>query len=249
MKIYIYQLLCPDSLQIRYIGKTKYPKYRLSSHLTTARKHKGNRHVCSWIKSLLLNKKLPIFNIIEECTEENWEEREIYWIAYFKKLGCNLTNHRKGGRGSHNNLTTEEAKNKRREGLLNYWKDREHPCKNTIRPNLSGENRYNAKLTNNDVLEIKSLLQNGTKITEIAEKFNVNRITINDIKLGKTWKHLGDFKLKGPVTKKYNDSIIELIIKDRKSGITLKAISSKYDLSTSMIQRILNGTIKTKSNE
>lgn len=35
----------------------------------------------------------------DECTEKDWEEREQYWIDFYKKSGHNLTNIDKGGKG------------------------------------------------------------------------------------------------------------------------------------------------------
>lgn len=54
-----------------------------------------------------------------------------------------------------------------------------------------GENNNFAKLTEKEVIEIKSLLRTGkyTQI-EISKLFNVRNTTINAIKMGKTWKHI-----------------------------------------------------------
>ena len=47
---------------------------------------------------LKLNLK-PEINIIEECFEDNWQEREKYWIKYCKEKGFKLTNSTEGGEG------------------------------------------------------------------------------------------------------------------------------------------------------
>jgi DNA invertase Pin-like site-specific DNA recombinase len=55
---------------------------------------------------------------------------------------------------------------------------------------LNGEKIGNSKLTNNDVKEIKTLLNIGLTQSKIANKFNVRRETISKIKLGLIWSHI-----------------------------------------------------------
>jgi len=53
-----------------------------------------------------------------------------------------------------------------------------------------GSQKYNAKLTENDVVQIKKMLKNGVKNIEITNYFDVHRDTVSHIKRGKTWKHV-----------------------------------------------------------
>jgi len=94
MKIFIYTLSHPTTNEIRYVGKTGNLKNRLTSHLSASKS--SNSHVGRWIKSILPI-GLPIIDIIEECDENSWEEREIYWISFYKEQGLNLCNIQKGG--------------------------------------------------------------------------------------------------------------------------------------------------------
>lgn len=48
-----------------------------------------------------------------------------------------------------------------------------------------------AKLTNEKVTEIKSLLARGYRQSDIATDYGVSRQIISDIFLGKTWRHIG----------------------------------------------------------
>lgn len=64
--------------------------------------------------------------------------------------------------------------------------NREHAVKNGLQ--IYGEKCPWAKLTKENVLFI--LQDNSHNITELAKMFNVARITIRDIKLGRTWKQL-----------------------------------------------------------
>lgn len=94
MKKYkIYCLKNPNTMKIRYIGVTtsKYISRRLSQHNYCA-KNNYQTHVAKWIRKL---GKSPIIELVETCNENNWEEREKYWIKYYD----NLTNIHIGGKG------------------------------------------------------------------------------------------------------------------------------------------------------
>ena len=92
MTHYIYTLSDPNTNEVRYVGKTINIKRRYKQHLYDKRQ---TSHKNSWIISLRKNGLKPIMTIIEECNNDNWEEREIYWISKYE----NLTNHKKGGNG------------------------------------------------------------------------------------------------------------------------------------------------------
>jgi hypothetical protein len=93
-KIYIYGLSGYDNI-IRYIGKSYRPIIRKNDHICEAKRgiitHKNN-----WIRKVLNNNEELKIHIIEECNEDNWVEREKYWIGQIP----NLTNLSKGGEGS-----------------------------------------------------------------------------------------------------------------------------------------------------
>ena len=55
---------------------------------------------------------------------------------------------------------------------------------------LRGEENVSSKLTNDQVVEIKSLLASGVKIILIAHRFQVHRKTISRIKSGERWAHV-----------------------------------------------------------
>ena len=117
MKEYkIYAISDPDTNIIKYIGvTTRTLKERLYQHLYNARNKRLQISAkCIW--SLLKVDKLPVISLVETCTETNWEEREKYWIAYYKKTG-ELTNLTDGGEGLLGLKLTEE--HKRRISLAN----------------------------------------------------------------------------------------------------------------------------------
>ena len=95
MKItYIYGLKDPETKEIRYVGRTKYPAKRLYEH-HQIRRIKTNTYRDFWINSLIKKGLKAEMVILEECGELNWSERERFWIAHTP----NLTNTLKGGEG------------------------------------------------------------------------------------------------------------------------------------------------------
>jgi hypothetical protein len=53
-----------------------------------------------------------------------------------------------------------------------------------------GEKNPMAKLTEENVREIRKMIDAGIKVSEIAKKFNVTTSNIYCIKIGKTWKNI-----------------------------------------------------------
>jgi group I intron endonuclease len=102
--VYIYALKCPDTGQVRYVGKAKEPKKRLTQHLSEAR-HKTGTHRRHWLQELLAADKEPVLEILEETSVSEWEQRERYYISLYKATGL-LVNDTEGGDG----MTTERAK-------------------------------------------------------------------------------------------------------------------------------------------
>lgn len=61
-----------------------------------------------------------------------------------------------------------------------------------------GETNGNSKLTRDDVITIKWLLENSnTKQKDIAEQFEVGKMVITDIKYGRAWSHVTKYPYKG----------------------------------------------------
>jgi len=103
---YIYTLTDPRTKVIRYVGKTNNPAVRLAMHLCEKRgSHKNN-----WLHQLRSLGLRPIMDVIEECTDETWAERERFWIAHFRNVGLPLTNLDSGG--NHGKKQSEETKAK-----------------------------------------------------------------------------------------------------------------------------------------
>lgn len=104
--VFIYTLNNPLTNEVKYIGFTNQSlKRRLQLHLSHS--NKNRTYVQKWIKSLELP---PLINLIEECDENIWQEREIYWIKYYREKGLKLCNLTDGGEGIPNLKRSEEFK-------------------------------------------------------------------------------------------------------------------------------------------
>jgi group I intron endonuclease len=95
--VFIYALKCPDTLQVRYIGKAKNPQKRLQLHLIPSQR-RSHTHKNHWLSSLLALGKKPILEILERTTEAEWQERERFYIQEYRQLS-ELTNTTDGGEG------------------------------------------------------------------------------------------------------------------------------------------------------
>jgi hypothetical protein len=105
----IYTLADPDSLAIRYVGKTiKSLNYRLSDHIYSPKRESNYR--TNWITSLLKKGKKPLIEIIEECKWKDSQELEMYWISQFKTWGFKLVNLTIGGEGNLGRTLSKETK-------------------------------------------------------------------------------------------------------------------------------------------
>lgn len=94
---YIYTLTDPETLQIRYVGKTNNLSQRYKAHLNKSRKHQV--HKKNWIESLRKKKLKPIVEILDVVPINEWVFWETYWISQVKEWGFNLINYTNGGDG------------------------------------------------------------------------------------------------------------------------------------------------------
>lgn len=94
-----YVLSDPQTNEIRYVGVTHQKTHvRLAGHIYASKK--GRSHRATWIRSLLARGVRPILIVIEEGSDENWQEAERIWIAHYRSLGTRLVNATDGGEGT-----------------------------------------------------------------------------------------------------------------------------------------------------
>jgi hypothetical protein len=95
---YIYHLCCPDSGEVRYIGKANDPSVRYRKHLDSAKNPQN--YAQRWIAKLARQGKKPILVVAREILEhENWQEVEREAISEGFAKGLRLTNTSAGGEG------------------------------------------------------------------------------------------------------------------------------------------------------
>lgn len=152
-KYLIYALQDPQTFEIRYIGKSANGLHRPKAHVQPSYLSKDDTYKGRWIKQLLNNGFKPVIKVIQylnnplECIQA-----EIYWIDYFEKQGCPLTNSTKGGIGSLGYFKSDKTKKKMSIARKKYLK--KHPM-----PTGKDHNRYGVKRTQ----EEKRLISERTK--------------------------------------------------------------------------------------
>ncbi|MGE6488492.1 GIY-YIG nuclease family protein [Paenisporosarcina sp. NPDC076898] len=98
-------------------------------------------------------------------------EKETYWIRFCNSFNYGY-NRNQGGAGLKGVKHTEEAKKK-------------------MRLKKQGEKCYNSKLTEEDVFNIRKMLDTtDLRQWQIAEIFNVTQVNISFINRGLSWSHL-----------------------------------------------------------
>ncbi len=163
---------------IRYIGKTNTPRKRIYSHIQEC-KTSNKSHKINWIKSLLAKNEVPIIDILEEVSIDDWKNSEIYWIEQFRQWGFNLTNLTNGGQGGNGYKHTLDSKQKMRKSKLGSKLSKEHKEKIS----LSVKEKY---------IEIPNYNRNANNIKTIINKDDLyNLYIIENLSMPKISKKLG----------------------------------------------------------
>lgn len=95
----IYILMDPRTHEVKYVGATRMSvRDRLTYHISHARR--GSTVNCHrWILELDADGLVPLIDIVELVSDDDWQQREIFWIRYFVDQGAELTNMTAGGMG------------------------------------------------------------------------------------------------------------------------------------------------------
>jgi len=101
---FIYALIDPRTGMIRYIGKTSRGIDRVQEHWKRKQERDRNDHCHAWIRSLLREKQIPDFEVLEYTVD--FVCAEVFWIGYFRMVGADLTNMTEGGEGARQTLET-----------------------------------------------------------------------------------------------------------------------------------------------
>lgn len=107
----IYVFSDKDTMPV-YVGKTKNLDLRIKQHLNRDR-FRYKTWFYSWLNKQI-RQNIPFYiDVLEEVTQDNWREREVYWIEHIRSCGYLLTNMTDGGDGNNNQVFSSEAGLKR----------------------------------------------------------------------------------------------------------------------------------------
>jgi len=107
-----------------YVGKTKNFDNRIKQHLCRDR-FRYNSWFYNWLNKQIREEKAFYIDVLEEVTENNWKEKEKYWIKHIKENGYELTNMTDGGDGNNNQVFSEQSGIKRAAKLKNKTRSKE----------------------------------------------------------------------------------------------------------------------------
>ncbi|CAM2830194.1 GIY-YIG nuclease family protein [Hathewaya histolytica] len=109
------------------------------------------------------------YTILEKCTEEELKEREDWWIKHIERIdGWTLINKQKHG-GNHNIKVKDTSK---------------------MCIAQRGENNPRCRLKEEDIRQIKMLIEKGISIKQIAKQYCISTSFLYNIKSGRKWKHV-----------------------------------------------------------
>lgn len=218
--ICIYALICPDTLEVKYIGLTTVGFRRMMYHWRSGYNKKNNK-CAKWVRKLKKENKVFQIKYLEyfDKNDKKLDEAEVKWIKFFKDQGIVLLNEDSGGRNSYL-LTHRDRINKRTEAnkikfntseykeyfsslAKEQWNDPEKRKKlldgrkdyhNNPKPEEHIKNMSNAQIKSCGVKIQDDLGRIFNSMREAAEFFNVSKSVIQRALYSNT-KLLGDRKL------------------------------------------------------
>lgn len=132
----IYLLRCPISNGIRYIGQTVCSlKVRLGKHISDSKRNQ--RHISCWIMSLIDKGVKPIIELVGEYPISELDDKEIYYIDFYKNQGFDLTNADLGGQGRR--VFSQQTKDKIAKSLTGHRQSDETKEKRRVSVNKAWE--------------------------------------------------------------------------------------------------------------
>ena len=155
------------------------------------------------------------FIVIEDCQVEELNDKEMYWIKYYKELGLAYNLHN-GGDGGYNlgQHLSEETKRKigEKNRVNSFGKTHSQETKQKMRESHLGKKykpmseegkqhdreaqekyclEHPKKLTKDDVINIRKERNDvGTTYASLAKKYNVTSQCVSDICNYKRWKSI-----------------------------------------------------------
>lgn len=232
-KYYVYGLFDPRNSNLRYVGYTKNSiKERLAAHCKDS-SLKINNHKNNWIKLLMLNNSIPEIFILETYdSKEEALQSEIDLIAYYKYIGCSLTNVTKGGEDGTHILTIDS-----KEKISKSSKGRKHTqkTKEKISKTLTGIKRIHSPEHRAKISKTLTGKPTGRKLTqETIDKLkliNTGKITTEENKI-KQVSNNKSYKLN-------EEKRIKIREMYATKNFSMKKIGIVFGISVSHVRRVI----------
>jgi hypothetical protein len=152
-KFIIYGLFDPRDGQLRYVGKSVIGLKRAREHAFPAHLKNDKSHCGNWIRLLIrLGIKCGVVLLHDVGDPELLSDAEIFWIAYFRKMGYPLTNFQDGGLGRA--IGTKMPPEARRNSSLGAYR------------------RWGTQPPHKD--EVVSMYLSGATTRQVAERFGLS---------------------------------------------------------------------------
>jgi len=133
----IYGLIDPNTKELRYIGYSNNLQRRMRAHCNPCNLKKIT-HKNNWINSLIKLGQKPYVIVLETYdTQEELPQAEIEMIAYYKYIGCSLTNSTYGGDGTYGRIVSEETR--RKTSISNTGKKQSKEARENWKPANKGK--------------------------------------------------------------------------------------------------------------
>lgn len=180
----IYTISDPRTGLVVYVGKTNNVKERFRKHLTENNK----TYKSKWVKGMRAIGLIPIFDVIDECDGDEWQDKEKFYIKLYKSFGAKLLNQCEGGMGGLPMLGKK---------LSQESKDKISASKvGKARPDLAARNTATKgfKIRRTDMEGNEIEIHPSIRHAATAIGRNYRRVQMMVSGIGKKINHVGGFK-------------------------------------------------------
>jgi len=174
-EIYGLECVCHPGRGIRYVGLTiNSIQHRFKEHVSNTRldpeSRIGGLPVYRWMRKHGANNIVPV--LLETCSNEDANNREVYWISALGTFTPNGMNMTQGGGGRSGYKLSPETRNQ------------------ISRKKIGVPSSGKTKLSTVTVAAIKYDLWCGETISDTHKKFGVSKKIVKDINQGVSWNHV-----------------------------------------------------------